>query len=136
MFSIFNKMKNKHLSFDQVIDVYGLRVIVDQVEECYQVLGIVHQIYKPIAGKVKDYIAIPRINGYQSIHTSLLGPNGTPIEVQVRTKAMDKVAKTGIAAHWKYKLDDPEGLPPQIKAREWLATIQGNSGNRTPRRVS
>ena len=132
LFSIFNKMKNKNLSLDQVIDVFGLRIIVDQVEECYQVLGIVHQIYKPIAGKVKDYIAIPRVNGYQSIHTSLLGPNGTPIEVQVRTKAMDRVAKTGIAAHWKYKLDDPEGLPPQIKAREWLATIQEIQGTAHP----
>jgi RelA/SpoT family (p)ppGpp synthetase len=132
LFSIYNKMKNKKLSFDQVIDVYGLRIIVGQVEECYQALGVVHQIYKPIAGKVKDYIAIPRINGYQSIHTSLLGPNGTPIEVQVRTKAMDKVARTGIAAHWKYKLNDSEGLPPQIKAREWIATIKEIQGTAHP----
>ena len=102
LFSIYNKMKNKNLSFNQVIDVYGLRIIVEHVEECYQALGVVHQIYKPIAGKFKDYIAIPRINGYQSLHTSLLGPSGTPIEVQIRTKAMDKVAESGIAAHWKY----------------------------------
>jgi len=132
LFSIYNKMKNKNLSFDQVIDVYGLRIIVEHAEECYQVLGVVHQIYKPIAGKFKDYIAIPRINGYQSLHTSLLGPNGTPIEVQIRTKAMDKVAESGIAAHWKYKLDDPESISPQIKAREWLATIKEIQGTAHP----
>ena len=132
LFSIYNKMKNKNLSFDQVIDVYGLRIIVEHVEECYQALGVVHQIYKPIAGKLKDYIAIPRINGYQSLHTSLLGPNGTPIEVQIRTKAMDKVAESGIAAHWKYKLDDSEGASPQIKAREWLATIKEIQGTAHP----
>ena len=132
LFSIYNKMKNKNLSFDQVIDVYGLRIIVEQVEECYQVLGVVHQIYKPIAEKFKDYIAIPRINGYQSLHTSLLGPKGTPIEVQIRTKAMDKVAESGIAAHWKYKLDDPESLSPQIRAREWLATIKEIQGTAHP----
>ena len=132
LFSIYNKMKNKSLSFDQVIDVYGLRIIVEHVEECYQALGVVHQVYKPISGTFKDYIAIPRINGYQSIHTSLLGPDGTPIEVQIRTKAMDKVAETGIAAHWKYKLDDPEGLTPQIKAREWLATIKEIQGTAHP----
>ena len=132
LFSVYSKMKNKHLSFDQVIDVYGLRIIVDKVEECYQALGIVHQIYKPIAGKFKDYIAIPRINGYQSIHTSLLGPNGTPIEVQIRTEAMDKVADSGIAAHWKYKLDDTEDIAPQIKTREWLATIKEIQGTAHP----
>ena len=132
LFSVYNKMKNKKLPLEQVIDVYGLRIIVEEVAQCYQVLGIVHQIYKPISGKFKDYIAIPRINGYQSIHTSLLGPNGTPIEVQIRTKAMDKVAESGIAAHWKYKLDDPEGISPQIKAREWLATIKEIQGTAHP----
>ena len=76
-------MKNRKLSFDQIIDVYGVRIIVERVEECYQVLGLVHQIYKPIMDKFNDYIAIPRINGYQSLHTSLLGPGGTPIEIQI-----------------------------------------------------
>ena len=132
LFSIYNKMKNKKLSLDQVIDVYGLRIIVDDVEDCYQVLGIVHQLYKPISGKFKDYIAIPRVNGYQSIHTSLLGPDGSPIEVQIRTKAMDKVAEKGIAAHWKYKLDNPEGSSSQIQAREWLATIKEIQGTAHP----
>ena len=121
-------MKNKKLPFDQIIDVYGVRIIVEQVEECYQVLGLVHQIYKPIMDKFNDYIAIPRVNGYQSLHTSLLGPNGTPIEVQIRTKAMNRVAESGIAAHWKYKTEGESAVPPQIEAREWLATIQEIQG--------
>ena len=128
LYSIYKKMKNRKLSFDQIIDVYGVRIIVERVEECYQVLGLVHQIYKPIMDKFNDYIAIPRINGYQSLHTSLLGPGGTPIEIQIRTKAMNRVAESGIAAHWKYKTENEDDVPPQIKAREWLATIQEIQG--------
>ena len=128
LYSIYKKMKNRKLSFGQIIDVYGVRIIVERVEECYQVLGLVHQIYKPIMDKFNDYIAIPRINGYQSLHTSLLGPGGTPIEIQIRTKAMNRVAESGIAAHWKYKTENEDDVPPQIKAREWLATIQEIQG--------
>ena len=125
-------MKRRHLSLDKIIDVYGLRIIVNSTQECYQVLGLVHEVYKPIIGKFKDYIAIPRVNGYQSIHTSLLGPNGTPIEIQVRTKDMDQVAESGIAAHWKYKSASGDDTSPQIKAREWLANIKEIQGTAHP----
>jgi RelA/SpoT family (p)ppGpp synthetase len=96
------------------------------------VLGLVHEVYKPIIGKFKDYIAIPRVNGYQSIHTSLLGPNGTPIEIQIRTEDMDQVAESGIAAHWKYKSETGDDSAPQIKAREWLANIKEIQGTAHP----
>ena len=125
-------MKRRHLSLDKIIDVYGLRIIVHSSQECYQVLGLVHEVYKPIIGKFKDYIAIPRVNGYQSIHTSLLGPNGTPIEIQIRTKDMDQVAESGIAAHWKYKSATGDDSAPQIKAREWLANIKEIQGTAHP----
>ncbi|MDG2229378.1 MAG: bifunctional (p)ppGpp synthetase/guanosine-3',5'-bis(diphosphate) 3'-pyrophosphohydrolase [Gammaproteobacteria bacterium] len=128
LFSVYKKMKKRHLSLDQIVDMYGLRIIVDDVHDCYQVLGLVHEVYKPIMGKFKDYIAIPRVNGYQSIHTSLLGPGGTPIEVQIRTRAMHRVAENGIAAHWKYKSENPSDASPQAKAREWLASIQEIQG--------
>jgi len=128
LFSVYKKMKKRHLSLDQIVDMYGLRIIVDDVHDCYQVLGLVHEVYKPIMGKFKDYIAIPRVNGYQSIHTSLLGPGGTPIEVQIRTRAMHRVAENGIAAHWKYKYENPSDASPQVKAREWLASIQEIQG--------
>jgi len=132
LFSVYEKMKRRHLPLEQIIDVYGLRIIVDEPKECYQVLGLVHELYKPIMGKFKDYIAIPRVNGYQSIHTSLLGPNGTPIEVQIRTLEMDRVAENGIAAHWKYKATNPADNKAQSKAREWLATIQEIQGSSHP----
>ena len=122
-------MRRRRLPLEQIIDVYGLRIIVDEPKECYQVLGLVHELYKPIMGKFKDYIAIPRVNGYQSIHTSLLGPNGTPIEIQIRTLDMDRVAENGIAAHWKYKAVNPSDSTAQNKAREWLATIQEIQGS-------
>ncbi len=132
LYSIYTKMKRRHLSLDKIIDVYGLRIIVNSTQECYQVLGLVHEVYKPIIGKFKDYIAIPRVNGYQSIHTSLLGPNGTPIEIQIRTKDMDQVAESGIAAHWKYKSASGDDTSPQIKAREWLANIKEIQGTAHP----
>ncbi len=132
LYSIYTKMKRRHLSLDKIIDVYGSRIIVNNTQECYQVLGLVHEIYKPIIGKFKDYIAIPRVNGYQSIHTSLLGPNGTPIEIQIRTKDMDQVAESGIAAHWKYKSASGDDTSPQIKAREWLANIKEIQGTAHP----
>ena len=132
LYSIYTKMKRRHLSLDKIIDVYGLRIIVHSSQECYQVLGLVHEVYKPIIGKFKDYIAIPRVNGYQSIHTSLLGPSGTPIEIQIRTKDMDQVAESGIAAHWKYKSATGDDSTPQIKAREWLANIKEIQGTAHP----
>jgi len=132
LYSIYTKMKTRHLSLDKIVDVYGFRILVDTPQECYKVLGLVHQLYKPIIGKFKDYIAIPRVNGYQSIHTSLLGPKGTPIEVQIRTNNMNRVAQNGIAAHWKYKSSSNEDTTPQIKTREWLATIKEIQGASHP----
>ena len=132
LYSIYTKMKRRRLSLDKIIDVYGLRIVVSSSQQCYQVLGLVHEAYKPIIGKFKDYIAIPRVNGYQSIHTSLLGPNGTPIEIQIRTKDMDQVAESGIAAHWKYKSETGDDSTPQIKAREWLANIKEIQGTAHP----
>ena len=129
LFSVYEKMRRRRLPLEQIIDVYGFRIIVDEPKECYQVLGLVHELYKPIMGKFKDYIAIPRVNGYQSIHTSLLGPNGTPIEIQIRTLEMDRVAENGIAAHWKYKAANPLDTTAQYKAREWLANIEEIQGS-------
>ncbi|MFZ1624258.1 MAG: bifunctional (p)ppGpp synthetase/guanosine-3',5'-bis(diphosphate) 3'-pyrophosphohydrolase [Gammaproteobacteria bacterium] len=123
LYSIYRKMETKKRSMSDIADVFGFRVIVNSVDECYRVLGVVHQIYKPMPGRFKDYIAIPRINGYQSLHTSLFGPDGTPIEVQIRTVEMASVADSGVAAHWQYKDTDEEVPPPQARAREWLASI-------------
>ena len=132
LYSIYSKMKTRRLSLEKIVDVYGFRILVDSPQQCYKTLGLVHQLYKPIIGKFKDYIAIPRVNGYQSIHTSLLGPKGTPIEVQIRTYDMNRVAENGIAAHWKYKSSSNEDTTPQIKTREWLATIKEIQGASHP----
>ncbi len=124
LFSIYNKMKDKHLPFKKVLDVYALRVLVDSVDDCYRVLGIVHNLFKPIPGRFKDYIAIPKSNGYQSLHTALYGPHGIPMEVQVRTQEMDKFAESGIAAHWLYKSPDEKGeITAHARARDWLTGI-------------
>ena len=93
-------MREKTLSFAEVYDIYGFRVIVDDITKCYQALGVLHQMFKPVPGKFKDYIAMPKNNGYQSLHTTLLGPYGTPIEMQIRTKEMHRIAETGLASHW------------------------------------
>jgi GTP pyrophosphokinase len=106
-----------------VVDVYGFRIIVDDVSTCYQTLGLVHQLYKPMPGRFKDYIAIPRINGYQSLHTTLFGPKGLPLEVQIRSRHMDRVAESGVASHWIYKADEKSDATPQRRAREWLANL-------------
>ncbi|WP_406671918.1 RelA/SpoT family protein, partial [Natronospira sp.] len=134
IYSIYQKMRKKRLSLTDVLDVYGFRVTVDKVDTCYRVLGIVHNVYKPVPGRFKDYIAIPKANGYQSLHTTLFGPHGVPIEVQIRTHEMDRIAESGIAAHWLYKGADKEGLsaPEEIRAREWLKGVlemQKGSGN-------
>ena len=124
LFSVYNKMRDKHLPFRKILDVYALRVLVDSVDDCYRVLGIVHNLFKPIPGRFKDYIAIPKSNGYQSLHTALYGPHGIPMEVQVRTQEMDKFAESGIAAHWLYKSPDEKGeIAAHARARDWLTGI-------------
>ena len=123
LFSIYRKMNDKHLSFAQVTDIYGFRVIVDQIITCYSALGVLHQLYKPMPGKFKDYIAIPKINGYQSLHTTLIGPFGTNIELQMRTEAMHVVAESGVAAHWLYKAADPLGDASQNLGTQWLQSL-------------
>ncbi|MGD0490054.1 MAG: bifunctional (p)ppGpp synthetase/guanosine-3',5'-bis(diphosphate) 3'-pyrophosphohydrolase [Steroidobacteraceae bacterium] len=124
LYSIYKKMQNKHISLNEMVDVYGFRIIVDNVDTCYRALGLVHGVYKPMPGRFKDYIAIPRVNGYQSLHTTLFGPNGVPIEVQIRSEQMHRVAESGIAAHWKYKSGgDAFGGIEHDRAREWLASL-------------
>jgi GTP diphosphokinase / guanosine-3',5'-bis(diphosphate) 3'-diphosphatase len=124
LYSIYKKMRRKRAMLSEIVDVYGLRIIVDKPDTCYRALGIVHAVYKPMPGRFKDYIAIPRVNGYQSLHTTLFGPNGVPIEAQIRTEDMDSVAESGIAAHWKYKTGaDAESMPQQQRAREWLSNL-------------
>jgi GTP diphosphokinase / guanosine-3',5'-bis(diphosphate) 3'-diphosphatase len=119
--SIYRKMKEKKLSFKELTDVYGVRILTDSVDDCYRVLGVMHNLYKPIPGRFKDYLAIPKANGYQSLHTSLFGPYGVPIEVQIRTRAMDRFANSGIAAHWLYKKGQESGTESaQTRALEWL----------------
>ena len=117
-------MQNKDISLNEMVDVYGFRIIVDNADTCYRALGLVHSVYKPMPGRFKDYIAIPRVNGYQSLHTTLFGPNGVPIEVQIRSEQMHRVAESGIAAHWKYKSGgDTFGGVEHDRAREWLASL-------------
>jgi GTP diphosphokinase / guanosine-3',5'-bis(diphosphate) 3'-diphosphatase len=124
LYSIYRKMQNKKISLNDMVDVYGFRIIVDSADTCYRTLGLVHGVYKPMPGRFKDYIAIPRINGYQSLHTTLFGPNGIPIEVQIRSEQMHRVAESGIAAHWKYKSGgDSFGGVEHDRAREWLASL-------------
>src|SRR6202046_3261759 len=123
LYSIYKKMQNKKISINEMVDVYGFRIIVENADVCYRVLGLVHGVYKPMPGRFKDYIAIPRVNGYQSLHTTLFGPNGVPIEVQIRTEDMNSVAQSGIAAHWRYKSGESSGSSQQERAREWLSRL-------------
>jgi RelA/SpoT family (p)ppGpp synthetase len=123
LYSIYKKMAEKKRLLADVVDVYGFRIIVDDVNTCYQTLGLIHGLYKPMPGRFKDYIAIPRINGYQSLHTTLFGPKGLPLEVQIRTREMDRVAESGVASHWIYKADEKTDATPQRRAREWLANL-------------
>lgn len=132
LFSIYNKMRSKQLSFSQVLDVYAFRVTVHSIDECYRALGILHSLYKPMPGKFKDYIAIPKLNGYQSLHTTLLGPSGVPVEFQIRTTEMHAVAEAGVAAHWAYKDGSPDMSEVQNRAHQWLQSlidIQDSSGD-------
>ena len=123
-YSIYRKMKNKELMFNEVMDIYAFRVVVDSADNCYRALGAMHGLYKPIEGRFKDYVAIPRTNGYQSLHTSLIGPHGIPVEIQIRTAEMDKMADIGVAAHWMYK-DDSESsdTTAQVRARKWMQSL-------------
>ncbi|MBK7900224.1 MAG: bifunctional (p)ppGpp synthetase/guanosine-3',5'-bis(diphosphate) 3'-pyrophosphohydrolase [Azonexus sp.] len=123
LYSIYRKMKEKQLSFSQVLDIYGFRVVTGSVPASYLALGALHALYKPVPGKFKDYIAIPKANGYQSLHTTLIGPFGTPVEVQIRTEAMHHVAQEGIAAHWLYKDTEQSGADLQIKTHKWLQSL-------------
>ncbi len=132
LYSIYRKMREKHLSFAQVLDVFGFRIIVNDVHACYIALGALHGLFKPIPGKFKDYIAIPKANGYQSLHTTLFGPLGTPIEVQIRTAEMHKIAEAGVASHWLYKGTDTSLSDLQKKTHQWLQSLlqmQSESGD-------
>ena len=132
LYSIYKKMLEKNLSFSQVLDIYGFRVVVDKVPECYLTLGVLHSLYKPVPGKFKDYIAIPKVNGYQALHTTLIGPYGTPMEIQIRTRDMHRVAEAGVASHWLYKNTDANLNDLQHKTHRWLQSlldIQSESGD-------
>src|SRR5580765_8793513 len=130
IYSVYKKMREKRYTFSQVFDIYGVRVLVPDKTTCYGALGVLHGLYKPIPGKFKDYIAIPKANGYQSLHTTLIGPFGMPAEVQIRTQQMENLAENGIAAHWLYKISDKD--LDYVPANDWLKDlldIQKNSGN-------
>ena len=123
LYSIYRKMKSKELSFTEVMDIYAFRVVVESVDNCYRVLGAMHGMYKPIENRFKDYIAIPRTNGYQSLHTSLKGPHGIPVEVQIRTAEMDHMADKGVAAHWLYKKSSDNNTTAQLRANQWIQSL-------------
>ncbi|MCA3135850.1 MAG: bifunctional (p)ppGpp synthetase/guanosine-3',5'-bis(diphosphate) 3'-pyrophosphohydrolase [Rhodocyclaceae bacterium] len=123
LFSIYRKMEDKSLTFSQVFDIFGFRVITRDVAGCYLALGALHGLYKPIPGKFKDYIAIPKANGYQSLHTTLFGPFGMPIEVQIRTADMHRIAEAGVASHWLYKQSDSDLTDLQRKTHLWLQSL-------------
>lgn len=123
LYSIYRKMRDKKRSFSEVVDIFAFRVIVDRVDTCYRVLGLVHNLYRPVPGRFKDYIAIAKSNGYQSLHTVLLGPQGLPLEIQIRTEDMQRIADSGIAAHWMYKSGNDDGGNPQTLAADWLQNL-------------
>ncbi|WP_099289521.1 bifunctional GTP diphosphokinase/guanosine-3',5'-bis pyrophosphate 3'-pyrophosphohydrolase [Erwinia amylovora] len=123
LYSIYCKMHLKEQRFHSIMDIYAFRVIVRDVDTCYRVLGQMHNLYKPRPGRVKDYIAIPKANGYQSLHTSMIGPHGVPVEVQIRTEDMDQMAEMGVAAHWAYKEQGESGTTAQIRAQRWLQSL-------------
>ncbi|NNF52191.1 MAG: bifunctional (p)ppGpp synthetase/guanosine-3',5'-bis(diphosphate) 3'-pyrophosphohydrolase [Gammaproteobacteria bacterium] len=131
LYSIYKKMRRKGIALNEILDVFGFRIVVEEPWQCYQALGIVHAQYKPMPGRFKDFIAIPRVNGYQSLHTTLFGPNGLPIEVQIRTRDMERVAESGIAAHWRYKSADHGSSAPQERAREWFQGLMEMEGKAT-----
>jgi GTP pyrophosphokinase len=123
LFSIYTKMQSKHLSFAQVTDIYGFRILVPSTIDCYKALGLLHQLYKPVPGKFKDHIAIAKLNGYQSLHTTLVGPAGINVEFQMRTEAMHVVAESGVAAHWLYKVNHPQDGAADRLGSQWLQSL-------------
>ncbi len=126
LYSIYKKMRQKGHAFHEIMDVYAVRLIVDSRDSCYRALGVVHRVYKPVLGRFKDYIAVPKNNGYQSLHTSLLGPYGVPIEIQIRTEAMDRMAENGIAAHWRYKSNHSSAEESNLiahQAQTWMKNL-------------
>ncbi|HYM35748.1 MAG TPA: bifunctional (p)ppGpp synthetase/guanosine-3',5'-bis(diphosphate) 3'-pyrophosphohydrolase [Steroidobacteraceae bacterium] len=123
LFSIYQKMRRKRTALAEIVDVFGFRIVVERIDTCYRALGIVHGLYRPMPGRFKDYIAIPRINGYQSLHTTLFGPNSMPLEVQIRTVDMNRIAESGIAAHWQYKTGEDQGQSHHDHAMEWLQKL-------------
>ncbi|SLM61184.1 MULTISPECIES: bifunctional GTP diphosphokinase/guanosine-3',5'-bis pyrophosphate 3'-pyrophosphohydrolase [Dickeya] len=123
LYSIYCKMHLKEQRFHSIMDIYAFRVIVKEVDTCYRVLGQAHSLYKPRPGRVKDYIAIPKANGYQSLHTSLIGPHGVPVEVQIRTEDMDQMAEMGVAAHWAYKEGESSSTTAQVRAQRWMQSL-------------
>lgn len=132
LYSLYRKMRQKKASFSEISDVFAFRVITDNIDSCYRVMGALHQTYKPVPQRFKDYIGIPKVNGYQSLHTTLFGPFGVPLEVQIRTREMDRVAENGVAAHWIYKSSGLEVNEAQLRAREWvqrLLEMQRSTGN-------
>jgi len=132
LYSIYKKMREKNLSFSQVLDIYGFRIVVKDRPSCYLALGALHGLYKPVPGKFKDYIAIPKVNGYQALHTTLFGPFGTPVEIQIRTRDMHRVAEAGVASHWLYKTSGASLNELQHKTHRWLQSlldIQSESGD-------
>src|SRR6266705_3289495 len=132
VYSVYKKMREKHYTFSQVFDIYGVRILVKDMTACYAALGVLHGLYKPIPGKFKDYVAIPKANGYQSLHTTLFGPFGTPLEAQIRTLEMHKVAEAGVASHWMYKSAEADAKNVQLKTHQWLQSlleIQSESGD-------
>ncbi|WP_457978755.1 bifunctional GTP diphosphokinase/guanosine-3',5'-bis pyrophosphate 3'-pyrophosphohydrolase [Ectopseudomonas composti] len=133
LYSIYQKMRGKRKAFNEIMDVYAFRIIVDKVDTCYRVLGAVHNLYKPLPGRFKDYIAIPKANGYQSLHTTLFGMHGVPIEIQIRTREMEEMANNGIAAHWLYKSNEDEAPKGNhARARQWVKGVlelQQRAGN-------
>lgn len=134
LWSIYKKMIEKKLSFAEVLDIYGFRILVKDISQCYLTLGALHALYKPMPGKFKDYIALPKSNGYQSLHTTVVGPYGTPVEFQIRTEEMHQVSEAGVAAHWMYKEESREGVSPlQARAHEWMQSlVQVQSQTRDP----
>lgn len=123
LYSLYQKMQRKHRPFAEVFDVYAFRIIGETVDDCYRALGIAHNLYKPVPGRFKDYIAVPKANGYQSLHTVLAGPYGQPLEIQIRTRAMHHLAESGIAAHWLYKSEQEHSPYSQARAHEWLQDL-------------
>ena len=132
LYSIYKKMMTKKRQLSDIVDVYGFRIICENVSSCYQVLGVIHGHYKPMPGRFKDHIAIPRINGYQSLHTTLFGPEGLPLEVQIRTRDMDQLAESGVASHWMYKADEKIDAGAQRQTREWLSNLDELQQSGTP----